>query len=387
MYCQICLESDIKILITCTCGYKTCESCVVECIKNKIYLCCPNPSCELNWSLEFIVNNFSKDFIFGSYKSMIIERLKKLYLSSADDIKYKIYQKYHEICKMLEEKTADMHEMIMNSSEDKYLLILEQCLILEGERDSIIYDTYKERKTGTCVSTICHGITFDNICTYCSKSACYKCNKIIEDNHECNPNDIEEYELSKTIIRCPWCSIGIERTFGCSHMMCTNCNTRFDYNTMKIQSNNSNEHYKGSENTKLKGEIVAINLKSKISKIITNKNLTEEMWYNHINVIYEESWLEFIKNRLIIETCDKHDEILKLYNNLMSNINKNNEILKLYTREESKISVPIKFETNKLKYLCNQNIKYYNNITENLDILTKINRNKKLISELFNLKL
>lgn len=52
--------------------------------------------------------------------------------------------------------------------------------------------------------------------------------------HVCNPDDVATVRYLNTSTKaCPRCHFGIQRESGCAQMMCTKCNTVFNWNTMQ----------------------------------------------------------------------------------------------------------------------------------------------------------
>jgi len=87
-------------------------------------------------------------------------------------------------------------------------------------------------------------------CMRCDQYRCPDCHVTLDtdtkDQHVCNPDDVA---TAKTIMAetkaCPKCGTRIQRSHGCDHMWCTECNTSFLYSTGRVipDSHNTNPHY------------------------------------------------------------------------------------------------------------------------------------------------
>jgi hypothetical protein len=95
-----------------------------------------------------------------------------------------------------------------------------------------------------CPINACRGIIINETCNVCLINACNLCRcEKKEKAHICDPIEKDIVMQSKP---CPQCASLIQHGGGCSAMICTNCGTKFDWETSTIQMVNSNEHYKGS---------------------------------------------------------------------------------------------------------------------------------------------
>jgi hypothetical protein len=92
-----------------------------------------------------------------------------------------------------------------------------------------------------CTKNDCRGIVLVNKCYVCNLNYCVHCRELdISDKvHECDPSAKEVVSSSKP---CPKCMFPIYHNGGCPAMLCTHCNTHFDWNTMQIQMSNSSEY-------------------------------------------------------------------------------------------------------------------------------------------------
>jgi hypothetical protein len=106
--------------------------------------------------------------------------------------------------------------------------------------------------TSGCPDGDCRGfLSADNKCGLCEKFACGKCLKIIgdkpvDDEHECNSDDVATVKMMKKTTRsCPKCATPIYKISGCDQMWCTQCHVAFSWETGKIITNGRlhNPHY------------------------------------------------------------------------------------------------------------------------------------------------
>lgn len=87
----------------------------------------------------------------------------------------------------------------------------------------------------------------DHTCELCSAEYCSECMEVKEAgvDHRCKPEDVATAKmLRKDTKGCPKCATPIHRISGCPDMFCVQCNTAFNWNTLRInERGNSNPHY------------------------------------------------------------------------------------------------------------------------------------------------
>jgi len=86
-----------------------------------------------------------------------------------------------------------------------------------------------------------------NKCNVCDPKHCEKCISIFTDNHICKKEDMESLKFIKDNTKaCPKCEVRILTNYvWCDSMLCTNCNTSFNWETLKIETTDTihDDHY------------------------------------------------------------------------------------------------------------------------------------------------
>lgn len=83
-----------------------------------------------------------------------------------------------------------------------------------------------------CINLTCTGSLDSNFsCLSCGTNFCMNCERRKDNNHICNPLDIESIKAVRNIVRCPSCNLPIIKGEGCDNMTCANCGQFFLYNT------------------------------------------------------------------------------------------------------------------------------------------------------------
>ncbi len=109
--------------------------------------------------------------------------------------------------------------------------------------------------TRVCMNLFCSGLLDDEfICISCSTQFCKECEERLESNHQCLKENIESVRFTRTMVKCPSCSLPIERSEGCPSMTCANCGANFDFLTGKgggHGNNGSSKKVKAAEKIRL----------------------------------------------------------------------------------------------------------------------------------------
>ncbi len=100
--------------------------------------------------------------------------------------------------------------------------------------------------TQKCSVEDCEGFLTDKwVCELCNQQTCRKCLETKNDDHVCNPDNVETAKfIKKTTRNCPGCATSIHKIHGCDQMWCTQCNVPFSYKSgKKINGPVHNPHF------------------------------------------------------------------------------------------------------------------------------------------------
>jgi hypothetical protein len=200
-------------------------------------------SCKFAWDDEFVLLAVNKTYFHS-------------------DLKEKRKQKYYEIEKsklaesqiaaknlLIEEQSKKQIEEIRVKNKEYKNLIRQNEILIAEITYSVTHKFKKEAKAFImrCQAQNCNGFVSKSYkCELCEKTTCSKCFEIVDEGHECIPENVQTAELIKKDSRpCPKCATRISKIDGCNQMWCTNCHTAFDWITgQEVKGHNiHNPHY------------------------------------------------------------------------------------------------------------------------------------------------
>jgi len=182
----------------------------------------------------------------------VIEAVNKSYYHG--ELKEKKKERYAELEKgrFPATQTAAKHFLIQESATKSIQIInkdidklkvevrnkLREIRIIRDKTRNELGKAQVERKEFImrCQVSECKGfLSTAYKCELCSAFTCSKCLEVINENHECKPENIASAEtIKKETKPCPKCSTRIHKIDGCNQMWCTNCNTPWDWITQKV---------------------------------------------------------------------------------------------------------------------------------------------------------
>lgn len=265
MNCTVCTEDNIKSIACPKCSYLACETCVKRFLlaeKNSEPVCM---NCKIGWSLDFI-REIGKGFEddFRTHRVQLILEMEKSLLPETQqyvELKNRLTQVRSDIKKLSEEQNV-----ISTIVWKKHLILLNTRgqLLLEMERLDPNKKVKKEVSSKVkfnlkCPNPKCNGYISETKCGLCLTQVCQECMEIIDEEHKCNPEVLENIKLlRKDTKNCPKCHTAIYKISGCDQMYCTYCHTAFSWRTGLIESKRiHNPHYyeyKRSQNIPLPRE-------------------------------------------------------------------------------------------------------------------------------------
>jgi len=328
MNCIICFDDlNVESCISCEnkeCETKLCKDCFKDLIKfnyeEKDLPKCVNTDCNVPFLLRSI-KPFGREYL-NKYLTSIF----RSYLSKNKSKAEKIISNDQVIDKLRKSRIKYI--------EEKYPLgiALVAKLAFSKELKKINRDKQtkiKESSSGKkCMFLSCKGYIEDNKCNVCETEICEKCEKKKTENHECKQSDIDTVNYLKNVVKCPKCSVNIEKSYGCNMMTCTSCKHTFDYQTGEDSGgNHHNQDFevKNMSLVNIYGELCSKEELSLLLKIEAKrpKNVDET---GIINVIKDYLNDKKDKNKASVEIAKKLqittlDKLrLKSYNKIILNL-------------------------------------------------------------------
>lgn len=282
--CYVCCEKlnkSTRKLITCSCNFVQCNSCVEKYLLSLTFLPhCMN--CRKEWDVEFLSTHLTKHFLFKKYKlhreTMLFERERSMFPETMPFVererqREELSEKINEFNKewrIIRDKKHSLSDNITFSElsvEDKInyyrkkkdfeieeqkimceISFLQKCIQIYDNRENNIVEARKFIRA--CPVNDCRGfLSTQWKCGLCNTWTCPQCHEVIGldkgANHTCLEENLKTAELlAKDSRPCPKCATLIFRISGCPVMFCTQCHTGFDWNTGRTHNGPiHNPHY------------------------------------------------------------------------------------------------------------------------------------------------
>lgn len=232
--CDVCCEdlnnSTHKLVRCDKCDHKCCKQCVRSYFKDILN----EPhcmKCKMEWDPEFVVSAVNKVYYNGEFKENRKAMLTTLEKSRLPDTQHDA--KLFVLQEKLDEKVlgikCQIKELKIQIRKKEQEIITAHSEFLKEKRP--------EKKTFIMkCQADCKGFLSTSYkCELCNKHTCPKCFEVVEEGHECKPENVETVLMMKKETRsCPGCSVRIYKIDGCNQMWCVECNTAFDWVSGKI---------------------------------------------------------------------------------------------------------------------------------------------------------
>jgi len=208
-------------------------------------------NCNKLWNREVLTQLLSKKFVNCKYKwhreNVLFEREKSLFPLTQPIV---VREKRFEELRAIEKKTIQLlkkesgfrphphHPKLLELRNVRRLLLTYSRI---GVKEPV-----KKKFIRKCPVGNCQGfLSISWKCGLCSNSICKECNEIRDEDHECDPGNVETVKLlAKDTKPCPKCGEMIFKASGCSQMWCISCHCVFDWNTMQVDTGVvHNPHY------------------------------------------------------------------------------------------------------------------------------------------------
>jgi len=270
--CSICCN-DVSDSTIVTCPKCSEEACV-KCYKKVFYASTENaqclfPSCKTYFSLEFLIKNFGRDYIWSNKKGNYREHREKMLLDQQivllpqTQLIIEREKNVRELERLYEKKQATIYAEFQKQQRaldlelrQKRSNILNPGLNVIVDIDDDPEDEKNNKNDIRCNCPVLDCKGFINrkwICGICDTKMCKKCmeplnkekkdkdkdkdkdKKEIEIEHICNEDSVKNVEeIKKSTKPCPTCKAYVFKISGCYQMFCTQCKTFFDWSTLKV---------------------------------------------------------------------------------------------------------------------------------------------------------
>lgn len=245
MSCNICCEpfnrSSRKSIQCGNCPLVVCRECVIRNMKeNPGDVICMG--CQQLWTRQFLSQNMTKAFMsrdFKEHREEVLFDQQRAHMEATlpfvESTKRK--RKLQSDLESLYTQLDELHTKIrrVNDNIDR-----ETRFFNTGNRPGNNTGTEQEPERlfsrGHCIKDDCNGL-IDNSwkCSTCETKVCQRCMKEREPDHLCLREDVESMRLIRQDSKpCPSCGVRIHIYEGCNQAWCTQCNTAFNWRTLKL---------------------------------------------------------------------------------------------------------------------------------------------------------
>lgn len=343
--CSICFDESNDIV---KCSSKSCLTVVCkDCMKGYLLSCSGEvnmlPKCvNRNCNCEYVYNDLKYNELLNIYYEILYKCLK-------NDTEFGQYQnKLNQqklIDKFKKEKKEFMEKNYPKAIQKIIDIALSDKLNKINKDNKRLFEDMTNRANRKCMNMLCKG-TLNTInineelyykCNLCDDVYCMKCEGKGSREHKCKQEDIDSINLINSHVKCPKCKLPIQKSEGCNHMTCANCNTHFEYRSGVEDGigNHHNADIKLKENYKPSVSLY----KEYPQNIITLFTMIESKEPKSIS--YEE-----VKNILI--KMESSSELDKLKKELAIAYSKYKQVL-LKQKEYNKMMVTIQNYHNEKK--------------------------------------
>lgn len=254
MSCEICCEefnkSTRKSIQCGSCELKACRACVLQFIRETpAAVRCMG--CSNLWSRQFLSSVMTKSFMsreFKEHRELILFDQQKAQMEATLPFVECVKRKRSKMQEVqdLYDHLDETHRKIRRINRE---IESENQFLNRTSSSSSSTDEEKPRlfSRGHCVEEDCNGL-IDNTwkCSTCETPVCNRCMEKRETGHLCRPENVESMRSIRADSKpCPSCGVRIHIYTGCNQAWCTQCNTAFNWRTMKLITRGffHNPHY------------------------------------------------------------------------------------------------------------------------------------------------
>lgn len=233
--CTICFESEAQSWISCQmCNTFLCHDCMNEYSNhtslevNKLPVC---PQCKNEFLIESMDSR--EDVVLYSNRLFTYLTRNPMFMTKVNDSR--------SIKMMIDRIREEKLEIIAKMPKCIALCIRValKSKLQEAMKDNKehIKNIQQKRK---CFSGVCpngklsEDMNGNLICDFCGNTFCKQCEKIMFQNHTCDPDDLESRAFIAGLVSCPTCYVPVQKIDGCDSLTCPLCKTNFENSTGNV---------------------------------------------------------------------------------------------------------------------------------------------------------
>lgn len=195
-----------------------------------------------------------------AHKKVITEDRKRYYMLLDQESMI-----VEESVRIVKDKDKHLPEdvKVANENIEKYTALRNQYTSYNSQLDKICVNRYHKKfsrnqynniknqiyhisESFRCPCNGCTGIVTESsaTCSQCNTVICVDCHEPRKNDHVCKKSDLDSVrEVKMSSKPCPGCKVPISKIYGCDHMWCSQCHTKFSWNSGAIQRTTTNPHY------------------------------------------------------------------------------------------------------------------------------------------------
>ena len=242
MSCSICIENFNKsnrCEVTCDfCHESACKTCVREGILNtSSEASCM--FCKNQFNTLFLTINLNKNWVHTTYKTHLEQILIERQIAQLPQTQEKAEttKKIRQLEIINKELNKEKENYRKKLAEIKNRIRKNRVQILELSNSA---EPEEKNFTIKCTNLSCTGFLDSKYeCGICDNKVCKDCMEMFEENHECDPNKVENVKFIKKDTKpCPGCGTFIHKIYGCDQMWCPECKVAFSWKNGAIEKGN-----------------------------------------------------------------------------------------------------------------------------------------------------
>jgi hypothetical protein len=184
---------------------------------------------------EFVHTDILKNYVDDKYLELYVECVHAYLMKDKETTVNSAISQKEIMERIKNERKNFMQNHISKAINLTIKIALKKKLDSINSSNKKIVKSQADKSNRRCIISSCNGILNKTdsalCCILCDNKFCLKCEKLLAGTHTCKKEDIESIDFISSLVKCPKCSLPVQKSDGCNYMTCAVCNTHFDYIT------------------------------------------------------------------------------------------------------------------------------------------------------------